>query len=66
MTLPDPVVQAAGLAEGDRFLVDVDPTEPDVVRLRRIRSSYAGTMSDVYGDATKTLAEERTSWPDRG
>ena len=65
MTLPDPIVQAAGLAEGDRFLVDVDPTEPDVVRLRRIRATYAGTLADVYGDATKALAEERSSWPDR-
>lgn len=65
LTLPDPVVQAAGLAAGDRFLVDVDPLEPDVVRLRRIRATYAGALADVYGDATTALAEERASWPDR-
>lgn len=66
LTLPDPVVQAAGLAEGDRFSVDVDPAEPDVVRLRRLRTSYAGALTDVYGPAAEALAEERKSWPDRG
>lgn len=66
LTLPDPVVQAAGLAEGDRFIVDLDPDEPDVVRLRLVRASYAGTMADVYGDAAAALAEERASWPDPG
>ncbi len=25
VTLPDPVVQAAGIVEGDRFVVEVDP-----------------------------------------
>ena len=66
LTLPDPVVQAAGLAEGDRFIVDVDPSEPDVVRLRRLRASYAGALADVYGDAAATLAEERGSWLEPG
>lgn len=65
LTLPDPVVRAVGLAEGDRFIVDADPNDPDVVRLRRIRDTYAGTLADVYGDATAALAEERASWPDR-
>lgn len=65
LTLPDAVVQAVGLAEGDRFIVDRDPSDPDVVRLRRIRDTYAGTMASVYGDATAALAEERASWPDR-
>ena len=66
LTLPDPVVQAAGLAEGDRFIVDMDPSEPDVVRLRRVRTSYAGALTDVYGDAEAALAEERGSWPEQG
>lgn len=65
LTLPDPVVQAVGLAEGDRFIVDTDPNDPDVVRLRRIRDTYAGTLAGVYGDATTALAEERASWPVR-
>ena len=66
LTIPDPVAQAAGLSEGDRFIVDLDPDEPDVVRLRLVRTSYAGTMADVYGDAGTALAEERASWPDPG
>lgn len=64
LTLPDAVVQAVGLAEGDRFIVDTDPSDPDVVRLRRIRDTYAGTLASVYGDAKAALAEERASWPD--
>ena len=65
LTLPDPVVQAGGLAEGERFVVEIDPAEPDTVRLHRIRSSYAGTLRDVYGDPTAALAEEREGWSDR-
>jgi bifunctional DNA-binding transcriptional regulator/antitoxin component of YhaV-PrlF toxin-antitoxin module len=64
LTLPDPIVQAAGLDEGDRFVVDIDPVEPDVVRLRRVRDSYAGALASVYGDAQAALAAERGSWPD--
>lgn len=63
LTLPDAVVQAAGLAVGDRLIVDLDPDAAGVVRLRRIRRTYAGALADVYGDATAALAEERTSWP---
>lgn len=66
LTLPDPIVQAAGLGEGDRFAVDIDPAEPDVVRLRRVRSSYAGALASIYGDAQAALGEERGSWPERG
>lgn len=65
LTIPDPIVQAAGLDEGDRFVVDIDPDEPDVVRLRRVRGSYAGALAAVYGDAREALAEERESWPER-
>ncbi len=66
LTLPDPVVQAAGLTDGDRFIVDVDPAEPDVIRLRRLRTSYAGALAEVYGDAGAALADERASWPESG
>lgn len=65
LTLPDAVVRAAGLAVGDRLMIDFDPADPEVVRLRPIRRTYAGAMADVYGDATATLAEERASWPER-
>ena len=62
MTLPEPVVQAAGISEGDRFLVEVTPDDPDTVRLHRIRSSYAGALNDVYDDAPGYLDAERQSW----
>lgn len=62
LTLPDLVVQAGHLAEGERFAVEIDPADPDVVRLHRIRSSYAGSLADVYGDSAAALAEERAGW----
>ncbi len=64
LTLPDPVVQAAGLSDGDRFMVEVDAGDPDVIHLRRLRSSYAGALAGVYGDAAAALEEERASWRD--
>lgn len=62
LTLPEPVVQAAGIREGDRFIVEVVPGDPDSVRLHRIRPSYAGALRDVYGDTTDYLGVERQSW----
>jgi bifunctional DNA-binding transcriptional regulator/antitoxin component of YhaV-PrlF toxin-antitoxin module len=62
MTLPEPVVQAAGIVEGDRFVVEVTPGDPDTLRLHRIRPSYAGALSDVFGDATEYLEAERRAW----
>jgi len=62
LTLPDPVVQAAGIVEGDRFVVQLDPDDPDVVHLHRIRASYAGALDGVYGDVDAYIESERTSW----
>lgn len=62
MTLPELVVQAAGISEGDRFVVEVTPGDPDTVRLHRIRPSYAGALRDVYGDMADYLDAERQSW----
>jgi hypothetical protein len=62
LTLPEPIVDAAGVAEGDRFLVEVAPDEPDTIRLHRIRASYAGALGDVFDDATDYLTAERASW----
>ncbi|MGP1674847.1 MAG: hypothetical protein ACTS8Z_06520 [Candidatus Limnocylindrales bacterium] len=62
LTLPEPIVDAAGVSEGDRFLVEIAPDEPDTIRLHRIRASYAGALRGAYGDATDYLAEERRSW----
>ena len=62
LTLPDPIVQAANVEEGDRFVVEVAPAEPDTITLRRIRSSYAGALNGVYGDAEEYLQGERATW----
>ena len=66
LTLPEAVVEAAGVREGDRFLVEITPDDLDTIRLHRIRSSYAGALRDVYGDAADYLASERASWGARG
>ncbi len=63
LTLPDPVVQAAGIVEGDRFVVEVDASDPDVVHLHRIRASYAGALSGIYGEIDEYVEAERASWP---
>lgn len=65
LTLPEAVVDAAGVREGDRFLVEIAPDDLDTIRLHRIRSSYAGALRDVYGDAPDYLASERASWGER-
>ncbi len=62
LTLPEAVVQAGGIKEGERFAVEIDPADPDTVRLHRLRTSYAGTLRDVYGDPVAALAEERKDW----
>jgi len=62
LTLPEPVVQAAGILEGDRFVVEVVLGDPDTVHLHRIRPSYAGALREVYGNTTEYLDTERQSW----
>lgn len=62
LTLPEPVVRAGGMAEGDRFVVEIDAADPDTVRLHRIRPTYAGSLKDVFGDADAYVDEERRSW----
>ena len=62
LTLPDPIVTAAGIQQGDAFVVEVDEHEPDVVRLRLVRPSYAGALRSLYGDTREYLEQERRSW----
>jgi len=62
LTLPEPVVHAAGIEEGDRFVVEVAAGDPDTVRLHRIRASYAGALREVFGDPAPFLEAERGSW----
>jgi bifunctional DNA-binding transcriptional regulator/antitoxin component of YhaV-PrlF toxin-antitoxin module len=65
LTLPEPIVAASAAAEGDRFVVEVTPDDPDTIRLVRIRDSYAGTLRDVYDEPVEYLAKERSSWDRR-
>ena len=62
LTLPDPIVQAAGLAEGATFVVEIDQADPDVVRLRRVRTSYAGALKGLYEPTGEYLDGERAGW----
>ena len=45
LTLPESIVDAAGVGPGDRFLVELDADDPATIRLHRIQSSYAATRS---------------------
>ena len=56
---------AAGLEPGDTLVVETDVENPDVLRLRRVRNSYAGALKGVYGDARNYLEDERRSWEGR-
>ena len=62
LTLPDPIVQAAGLDEGATFVVELDAEDPDVVRLRRVRISYAGALKGLYEPTDEYLEGERSGW----
>jgi hypothetical protein len=62
LTLPDAIVQAVGVEEGATFLVEVDPSDPDVVRFRRIRPSYAGSLRGLYEPVAEYLDGERAGW----
>jgi hypothetical protein len=65
LTLPDPIVQAAGLEGGATFVVELDRADPDVVRLRRVRSSYAGALKGMYEPTDAYLDGERSGWDPR-
>ena len=66
LTLPDRVAARIEAKPGDRLLLTVDPAEPGVVRLKRLKDSYAGIASGVYGRTAEEraayLAEEHDSW----
>ena len=62
LTIPDAVVRAAGIEEGDTFVVEVDPSHPETLRLERLRPSYAGALEGVYGDTREYLDELRRDW----
>ena len=65
LTLPDPIVQAGGIEEGAVFVVELEPSDPDVVKLRRVRSSYAGALKGLYEPVDEYLEGERARWESR-
>lgn len=62
LTLPDAIVQAGGLDEGSLFVVELDASDPDVVRLRRVRASYAGALKGMYEPVDEYVEGERAGW----
>ena len=62
LTIPDQIVQAAGIGPGVTFIVETTLADPDTLILRRIRNSYAGALRGVYGPVTEYLEGERGSW----
>lgn len=63
ITIPDSIVQAAEIEPGETFVVEVEPDDGDTLRLRRIRTSYAGALRGLWGaDANVFLEAERNAW----
>jgi bifunctional DNA-binding transcriptional regulator/antitoxin component of YhaV-PrlF toxin-antitoxin module len=62
LTLPNDIVEAAGISEGDSFVVELEPADPDVVILRRVRSSYAGALKGMYVPVEEYIEGERAGW----
>jgi len=69
LTLPDRVAARIEAKPGDRLLLTVETAEPGapgVVRLKRLRDSYAGIADGVYGQTAEEhaayIATERDSW----
>ena len=62
LTLPDAIVTAGNIEEGTTFIVELEPSEPDLVRLHRVRSSYAGALRGLYGPVDEYVEGERAGW----
>lgn len=62
ITIPERVIEAAGIEEGESFMVEFEPDDPDVLRLRRVRASYAGALPGLYGETRAYLEKERADW----
>jgi len=62
LTLPSDIVEAAQIREGDSFVVELEPADPDVVILRRVRTTYAGALNGMYTPVEEHLEGERSGW----
>jgi bifunctional DNA-binding transcriptional regulator/antitoxin component of YhaV-PrlF toxin-antitoxin module len=63
ITIPDSIVRAVGIEPGETFVVEVEPDDGDTLRLRRVRTSYAGALRGLWGAAANVFLEaERNDW----
>lgn len=62
ITLPNEIVDATGAVEGDTFVVELAADDPDVVIMRRVRTSYAGALPGLYAPSDEYLEGERAGW----
>jgi AbrB family looped-hinge helix DNA binding protein len=66
VTVPHQIAKEMGLEAGSRLVFELDPDDPDIIHVRRLRRSYAGIARGVYGDTSEEIAayirSERESW----
>ena len=62
LTLPNDIVEAAGIGEGDSFVVELHPGDADVIILRRVRTTYAGALNGTFAPVDEYLEGERSGW----
>ena len=66
LTLPDRIAARIEAKPGDRLLLTIDAVEPGVVRVKRLKDSYAGIAPGIYGRTAEEraayVATERDSW----
>ena len=65
VTVPKAIADFTGLQPGDWLLFIVDPQNPDVMQVHRIRTSYAGVLAGLYGtpeEVRASLREEEEAW----
>jgi hypothetical protein len=63
LTLPDAVVKAGAIEEGETLIIEIEPSSPETLRIHRVRESYAGTYRGLWGpDPEATLEADRDSW----
>ena len=63
VTIPESIVRAGGIEAGETLIVEIEPSSPDTLRIRRVRESYAGALSGLWGsDSRRELEADRDSW----
>lgn len=65
LTLPDPIARQLGVQQGDELIIHTQEDQPDIVQIRALRRSYAGSAAGVYGTPEEVRAYvegERAAW----